>query len=67
MEFISDPVSCIALKGRCCDIIVLNKHAPSEDKEEDIKDSFYEEIELLFDQLPMYHMKILLNDFNAKV
>ena len=35
----------------------------------DIKDSFYEEIERLFDQLPMYHMKILsglLGDFNAK-
>ena len=31
------------------------------------KDSFYEEIERLLNQLPMYHMKILLGDFNAKV
>ena len=67
MEFINDRVSCITLKGRWCDIIVLNVRAPSEDKGDDIKDSFYEEIERLFDQLPMYHMKILLGNFNAKV
>ena len=59
VEFISDRVSCITLKGRWCDIIVLNVHAPPKDKVDDIKDSFYEEIERLFDQLPMYHMKIL--------
>ena len=56
MEFISDRVPCVTLKGRWCDIIVLNAHDPSEDKDDDIKDSFYEEIEQLFDQLPMYHM-----------
>ena len=49
-----------------CDLIVLNVHVPTEDKDDDIKDSFYEEIEWLFDQLPMYHMKIL-GDFNAKI
>ena len=43
MEFISDRVSCITLKGRWCDIIVLNEHALLEDKDNDIKDSFYEE------------------------
>ena len=67
MEFISGHVSCITLKGRCCDIKVVNVHAPTEDKDDDIKDSFYEEIERLFDHLSMYHMKILLGDFNAKV
>ena len=49
MEFISDRDSCITLKGRLRDIIVLNVHAPTEDKDDDIKDSFYEEIERLFD------------------
>jgi hypothetical protein len=44
-----------------------NVHAPTEDKDDDIKDSFYEEIEQVFDQFPRYHMKILLRDFNAKV
>jgi hypothetical protein len=32
-----------------------------------VKDSFYEELECVFDTFPKYHMKILLGDFNAKV
>jgi endonuclease/exonuclease/phosphatase family metal-dependent hydrolase len=33
---------------------------------DDIKDSFYEELGRVFDQLPRYNMKILLGEFNAK-
>jgi hypothetical protein len=36
---------------------VLNVHAPTEDKIDDIKDRFYEELEQLFDKFPKYHMK----------
>jgi endonuclease/exonuclease/phosphatase family metal-dependent hydrolase len=60
-------MSYITLKGHWCDIIVLNVHAPTEDKDDVIKDSFYEELEQVFDQFPRYNMKILLGDFNAKV
>jgi hypothetical protein len=35
-------MSYITLKDHWCDIIVLNVHAPTEDKDDDIKDSFYE-------------------------
>jgi endonuclease/exonuclease/phosphatase family metal-dependent hydrolase len=42
-------------------------HAPSEDKREDSKDSFYEELEQSFDHFPRYHIKILLGDLNARV
>jgi hypothetical protein len=42
-------------------------HAPTEDKDDLIKDNFYEELEQVFDQIPWYHMKILLGDFSAKV
>jgi hypothetical protein len=52
--------------GRCCDIIVLNVHAPAEDKTDDMKVRFYEELQHVFDKIPKHHMKILL-DFNAKV
>jgi endonuclease/exonuclease/phosphatase family metal-dependent hydrolase len=38
-----------------------------QDKTDDMKDSFYEELEHVFDRFPKYHMKILLGDFNAKV
>jgi hypothetical protein len=67
VEFISDRKSYITLKGHWFDITVLIVHAPTEDKDDDIKDSFSEELEQVFDQFPRYHMKILVGDFNAKV
>jgi hypothetical protein len=42
-------------------------HASTEDKCDDTNDSFYEEPEGVFNQVPKYHMKILFGDFNAKV
>jgi hypothetical protein len=53
-------------EGSWCDIIVLNVHDPTEDKD-DIKGSFYEDLEEVFHQFPRYNMKIFLGDFNAKV
>jgi hypothetical protein len=35
----------IILRGRWCNINVLNVHAPTEDKIDDIKKPFYEELE----------------------
>jgi exonuclease III len=67
VEFVSDRTSYIILIGRWCDIIVLNVHAPTEDKIDDIKDRFNEELELVFDKFRKHPMKILLGDFNAKV
>ena len=60
-------MSYVVLRGRWCNIIVLNVHAPSEEKSDESKDSFYEELAQVFDHFPKYHMKILLGDFNAKV
>jgi hypothetical protein len=54
VEFVSDRVSYIT-------------HAPIEDKHDFLKDRFYEELEEVYDQFPMYNMKILLGDKNAKV
>ena len=42
-------------------------HAPSDWKSDDAKDSFYEELEHVFDHFPKYCFKILLGHFNAKV
>jgi hypothetical protein len=40
VEFVSDRMSHIFLKGRWCSIIVLNVHEPSEEKRYESKDSF---------------------------
>ena len=43
-------------------------HAPSEEKSDEAKDSFNEELEqVFFYHFPKYHMKIPLGDFNANV
>jgi hypothetical protein len=60
-------MSYIILRGRWCHIIVLNVHAPIEDKTDNVKDSFYEELKRVFDKFPKYHLKILLGDFKAIV
>jgi len=67
VEFVKDRLSYIVLGGLWRNTIVVNVHAPSEEKSDKSKDSFYEELEQVFDQFPKYHMKILLGDFNAKV
>jgi exonuclease III len=40
VEFVSDRMLYIILRGRWCHIIVLNINAPTEDKTDDVKDSF---------------------------
>jgi hypothetical protein len=67
VEFISDRMSYIIFRGRWCNVIVLNVHAPCEDKEDVVKNSLYEELGRVFDQFPRYDMKILMGDFNTKV
>jgi hypothetical protein len=42
-------------------------HASTEDKSDDTKEIFYEELERVFHQFPEYYIKILFGDFGAKV
>jgi hypothetical protein len=60
-------MSYIILRGRWCNIIILNVYAPCEDTSDDIKDTFYEELGRVFDQFHRYDMEILLGDFSANV
>jgi hypothetical protein len=47
-------MSYITLRCCWCDIIILNVQAPTEDKIDDIKDRFYEEVEHVFDKFPAF-------------
>jgi hypothetical protein len=67
VEFVNDRMSYITLRGCWFHIIVLNVHAPTADKTDDVRDSFHEEWERIFDKFTKYNMKILLGDVNAKV
>jgi hypothetical protein len=57
----------IILRGCWCDIIVLNVHDPTEDKIDYMMDSFYKELERVFDKFLKYCMEIFLGNFIAKV
>jgi hypothetical protein len=57
VEFVSDRMSYIILRGHWCDIIILNVHAPTEDKIDDTKDRFYKELEHVFVKFSKHHMK----------
>jgi hypothetical protein len=67
MEFVSDRTSYIILRGRWCNVIVLNAQTPCEDKSGDVKDSFYVELGRVFDQTPKYDTKTSLSDSDVKV
>ena len=42
-------------------------HAPSEEKSEESKDSFYGELEQVFDHFPKYHMEILMQKWGERL
>jgi len=50
VEFVSDRLSYIVLRGRWRNIV--NVHAPSEEKSDESKDSFYEELEQVLYHFP---------------
>jgi hypothetical protein len=52
VEFVSDRMSYIIIRGYWCHIIVLNVHAPPEHKIDDMKDTCYEEFERVIDEFP---------------
>jgi hypothetical protein len=41
--------------------------APSEEKSDDSKGSYYGELEHVFEPIPKYHMRIQLGYYNARV
>jgi hypothetical protein len=59
-------MSYIMLRGRWCNIIVVNVHAPCEDKSDNVKDSFYEKLGRVFDQLPRYDRKLFVEGFQRE-
>jgi hypothetical protein len=44
VKSVSDRMSYIIVRGRWYNIIIVNVHAPCENKSDDVKDTFYEEL-----------------------
>jgi hypothetical protein len=58
VEFVSDRMSYIILRGRWYHIIVLNVHILTEDKIDDVKDGYYYELVRVFNKFPKYLIKL---------
>lgn len=54
-------------RGRFFNYTFISVHAPTEEKEEELKDQFYEELEKRYDEAPRHDIKIIIGDLNAKV
>ena len=64
---ISERISLIRLRGKYQKITVINIHAPTEEKEIEIKDQFYSELDRIYERIAKYDLKIIIGDTNAKL
>jgi hypothetical protein len=63
VEFVNDRL----LRGRWCNVVVVNVHAPTEYEIDGTQKRFYEELEGALYNFIYYHMKIFLGVFSARV
>lgn len=64
---INDRLCILEIKCKWYNVIMINCYAPMENKNDDIKTVFYDELEMLYDSLPNWKPKIVIGDFNAKI
>lgn len=63
----NDRISKLRIKGKWKNITMINVHAPTEEKEDDIKEDFYNDLEDVIEETPKQDILIVLGDFNAKI
>ena len=64
---ISDHICKLRIKGKFYNITLININAPTEDKEEDMKEQFYEQLQRTHDRVPKHDVTIIISDMNAKL
>lgn len=64
---INERLMILRIKGHFNNISIISYYAPTEDKEDEIKDDFYDALETVYLTLPSYDTKLLMGDANAKI
>lgn len=64
---INPRISVLTLKAHYFDITFVNGHAPTEEKTQEEKDEFYDNLEHTLNEIPRSRIRIVLGDFNAKL
>lgn len=49
------------------DLIIINCHTPTEEKEKEVKNAFYEDLERVCDTFPRHSVKLVIGDMDAKL
>jgi hypothetical protein len=57
----------LRVKGRFNNVSLIHEHAPTEEKNEEINDKFYDDLETIIMKCPKNDVKVLLGDFNVMV
>jgi exonuclease III len=66
-EPISDRICKLRVKGKFYNITLMNRYVPTEDKEEDIREQFYEELQRVQGRILKHDVTAILGDMNAKL
>ena len=64
---INDRLCTIKLRAQPRDLCIINCYAPTEEKDDEVKDEFYDELERTYDGISSNHVVITMGDFNAQV
>ena len=63
----NERLSKLRLIGKYNNITLINAYAPTEDKTEEIKEQFYDDLQSVVDKVPKSDLIIILGDVNAKL
>ena len=64
---VNERLAKIHIKVKFHNISLICAHASIKEKDDEVKDAFYANLEDLYDKCPTHDIKIVLGDFNAKV
>jgi exonuclease III len=66
-EAINERICKIRMKGKFNNVTLINMYALTEDKADSEKENFYEELQVLIDQIPKSDTILVMGDANAKL
>ena len=64
---VNERICTLRIKTQFFNVTMINVHAPTEDKDIEVKEQFYQQLERVYDSIPGNDVKLILGDLNAKI